>query len=1626
MDPTDITDVDGVGIDIDVLITSQGTMTSGSLAERLEETVDADVPTDSDEFYASIGIERSDFVSARRFIVAELDANHRDLDKRLPSRELTGGRTDDYDDERFAAVATPPGRRPGLQWAAMAMTSPALLNSPQRHASEVTSHGTAVAVSADYARRSVAATMDYAISSAVALMGSSSLSTDTKDGFAALVSAADTERPARIEVFAAVDDVEIRVLGRDAADTFYVRGEVALQCVTTGSVEGVACDPSDFIEAGTNVTTPIPIGTGFSKGVQFTHTEMDPGTENHYIVTTRGDLYDALGVAPVMVPDNEDDGTLAAYPVIPEMFDYATRAIEPNAATQCTPATDCAGIDVRTQRIPLENELSEDGDAFENSWRTYLSLARRAADEADLLGRELIDAGLSMDVRAEQALDQLAAECGTDIDIDGLLPTSDIPRSAGPCVAGACDSPYVCNAGECVVDPVGLLLSGSPANDDENLGRLRACLGVDEERFVAMGTKEVCVWRNPSNPNNICDQTAFEGRCPFFPSEYAAATCSEVTFTGVEVVGTEQTLDIFEPGPGGSGGGTADRGSVCDALRTLRNFDASNHDAREGAKVLIEGSRIFAPESVLATARNLEFAEEFGSFTSIRRSGRTWINDGNNIGGPAANTWPCDGAMEEGFPGADCSNNDNGFFCQQNYACGSTGPRGAFSARVLSAFRSLSLFTDDAPRLIQGGTVPNNLGAPVSWHTVSSEHTGLTYEQTVYSDPFAEIWRLAADGSVVGLFSDTVNPSPSINGWVQFYSDFQGRNRVESGAFIFLKDILFSETSDTFRPAPNVGTYGSIRDAFEIVCEAGRGGANDEDAAACGGMPPVESFDDVANYTSYMNCLADGFETAGARLAFLGIPDSAITAIKASSGIGAAPENGGRHGAAIVQLRRTLRELPAIQRSVALQLRQFGEEVSRTSLLLRQLGIRGQISTLRMASTIAEQTARCGSNISFGAIATCANTIVQTGIAIRTAALEGESLEIDQQLQLNDFTMSFNAAVERLKQSIDALRDASERIDGSLVELDSARSSGRRAVARATFSDSESTGRYNRVNTVMRRRMNTLQERYSDARTYAVRMAGLARIALEQRLGSRLEDLESGTADGGLSLVEHPSNWVNTLCMASGIDYGDIRDVRNVDFENYEDSFIGDYVRRLEAVVESYRVDFPFSDGSDTSVISLKDEVFNVRRECEPGERVTRNLLDQSTNLQAGTTVERFGWFANGCDEITVNGEDVVRDCVFAQGIAASDVDPTPIENVAVQRPGHNAFTVFFGYHGDADPAPPVSYGAGDTLRQQVSLNEGSRYRISYHARANPGVAGPSPSSALVLVDSSGSSLGGMAESTAAGGTWMRYWFFVETVGDAADESYFVDISGDGTANPQAIDIAGIMVEDVTALGGSFMAANEPPTVFEDSDSRYALCEDPDGSLFRTNHWVRGCDVRCPVAGTSCAPELKVRECYWESDFSVAMSDIENRTLIHSGGFARGNYNYRADSIGINLVGTGIRDCENAETPSTCYASGSVPYSLYHTGPFAVRNHQGSTAYEAPLFNGRIEHARALTAERYVTNPMSAADRGLVEPYLQRGLRGRPLAGNYTIRIFDEPGIRFDRIEDVQIVLNYRFWTRLD
>ena len=136
-----------------------------------------------------------------------------------------------------------------------------------------------------------------------------------------------------------------------------------------------------------------------------------------------------------------------------------------------------------------------------------------------------------------------------------------------------------------------------------------------------------------------------------------------------------------------------------------------------------------------------------------------------------------------------------------------------------------------------------------------------------------------------------------------------------------------------------------------------------------------------------------------------------------------------------------------------------------------------------------------------------------------------------------------------------------------------------------------------------------------------------------------------------------------------------------------------------------------------------------------------------------------------------------------------------------------------------------------------------------------------------------------------------------------------------------------------------------------------------------------------------------------------------------------GAFNHRTIEAAINLDGVGVIDCLAARSPSECYRDANVPYDLRQTGDVLLQSFEGDLQ-TFDMEPGVIQRARALVAERQLSNPLSSVDRSLIEPYLRGELRGRPLAGTYVLRIHGRPELRWQNLETIQLLLSYRYWTR--
>lgn len=841
-------------------------------------------------------------------------------------------------------------------------------------------------------------------------------------------------------------------------------------------------------------------------------------------------------------------------------------------------------------------------------------------------------------------------------------------------------------------------------------------------------------------------------------------------------------------------------------------------------------------------------------------------------------------------------------------------------------------------------------------------------------------------------------------------------------------------------------TYADWLNGVELMCVAAAQGLPTSDTN-CDEPAEVQDLGDAFRVAGYLECRANELSAYGASSIVRDLPRRVVDALK-SDGFGSYGSGAGELDAQVSEIRAALIELGTLRTSAAADMRALSSrlrslqsavsrhERSREIEMLLQVGRaldRVTSCVTATADAVTTDTAAAAAGAA-AATAVCLNSAAQVVIDIEIARLRGADIDdaiIDEYARFDAETTEF---ARRASERAVSTRAALERIDGALTRVRVTQTQARRALARALLLEDDGLQAHFAVDTAYRARYSTLLERYQRAHRRAVRAAFIARIALEQRLGMPLSDI----ADDVFS-DEPPREWVDTICTLPSIDYDALRmsmpdatgerdgDGALVAPDGYAGAYVGDYVRRLEDVFESYSFVHPFRDGADTAVISLRDDVFRIRAECDVP---SQSLLLNGGRLDVLAGADRGGWRIVGCNPAAVGGTGIVdRQCVSIDPLA--DTSEMPEGGADLGREGlPPPYRLRFG--------ESAATTADSRLEQEVALGPG-RYRLSWFGRGAPAEL----EAAFAIWDEDDVSLrtGSVFSEPVAGSTWRRYWFFFDL--DADRVVRVVAAHGSAPPVPVSLDVAGVMVEDVSAavvgdpdravdipVGDEVIEAiygqwAAPPPFSEAGDlglTERRACIDHTGSWFRAEAWVPGCVRTCRDGydGT-CPPEWSETRCYRETSIDVSSDTLSELLLEGDAGFAAGNYNYRIESIAVNLVGTGLRDCTGSGGSSGCFASGNVSYSLLHQGAFLVRNAIGSL-YDAPVFPGRVESARALAAERYLTNPLSSADRSLVEPYLRHEFQGRPMGGTLVLRLWDDPRFVFERLEDVQLLVNYRYW----
>jgi hypothetical protein len=168
--------------------------------------------------------------------------------------------------------------------------------------------------------------------------------------------------------------------------------------------------------------------------------------------------------------------------------------------------------------------------------------------------------------------------------------------------------------------------------------------------------------------------------------------------------------------------------------------------------------------------------------------------------------------------------------------------------------------------------------------------------------------------------------------------------------------------------------------------------------------------------------------------------------------------------------------------------------------------------------------------------------------------------------------------------------------------------------------------------------------------------------------------------------------------------------------------------------------------------------------------------------------------------------------------------------------------------------------------------------------------------------------------------------------------------------------------------------------------------------------------------------------CFYElkAPFQIDVTEIESRSSSLTGLVGAGNYNHRFRDTAVNLVGSGVLDCSGNPTPG-CFSMGYVEYDFVHDAYDVPMVDYGGQPRCFSFGTGAIRGGKALAAERYLTMPVSSSDEALISQagFLRPELSGRPLSGIYRLRIYDNPALDWERVEDIQLVLGYRVWSRV-
>lgn len=502
----------------------------------------------------------------------------------------------------------------------------------------------------------------------------------------------------------------------------------------------------------------------------------------------------------------------------------------------------------------------------------------------------------------------------------------------------------------------------------------------------------------------------------------------------------------------------------------------------------------------------------------------------------------------------------------------------------------------------------------------------------------------------------------------------------------------------------------------------------------------------------------------------------------------------------------------------------------------------------------------------------------------------------------------------------------------------------------------------------------------------AQRMSFIARRALELKLGVDLTREKSA----GI-IVDAPYKWVDSVYRvydADGI---------------FNSGGQSDYVTNLEDYLYGYPFDHPFADGDDLAIISLSDDLMDVRwsYQCEHVEGV-------SNYAKNSEQIDRWHqWLTDGVQILTEAAPSPVDPTQVTAELVLPSMEPWAFSMTTEPAP----------YHGDSFTMNGSVYLAASSADLQVRLG----VIADYHDAGT----GQLLRSEIFVV------LPGEEIPVSPAQGWVRLQIQGGFSPPEPSEVMKVRLGVESQGGP-----AYVFGGQITS-GAELQPYQRNPAV--DPGCQLHQWLDPVSQGLKSIYFPRPEVMQAKMRGrfyVKCAqnehliPAYDWAECgssadveYFETDFALTLGGIRDGRVLRQQQFAIGNYNFRISDLAVNLVGSNVKDCTlDPGAGTACWQNLFIPYDLSHGGAVAVTDYEAKD-HEFRLPTGHIHYGKGLAAERLLTNPPSATDTTVIQPYIKSEFRGRPIQGNYTLRIYNVPGLRWENIEDVQIYLRYRYWS---